>query len=197
MKPAHSHPDHHPAPPPPEKPQRLEGRYRQPILSPKGELEGLLLEVDGQPAQIVVDPREQAQAFDAVRVGQRLQLEAARARPSPKGEAVHAVYQLHSLIAIDGTAATPATAEARRFEGRVERLNYAKHGEPNGVVLDSGDFIHLRPEGFRKAALKVGDAVRAEGAARPMAGGGFVVEAQQVNGVTIEPKKPKPPKPHH
>ncbi len=56
-------------------------------------------------------------------------------------------------------------------------------------MLDSGDFLHLRPRGFRDAALQVGDLASALGEARPMAGGGFVVEATEINGVAIEPKK--------
>ena len=32
------------------------------------------------------------------------------------------------------------------------RLNYAKHGAANGVVLDNGDFVHTRPDGFAALA---------------------------------------------
>jgi hypothetical protein len=155
-----------------------------------------LLEVDGTAAQIVIDPREHTVIFDDLRLGQMLKLEVTPATPSPKGEAAHPVHHFHSLVAVDGKRPQPAASIQRVFKGRVERLNYAKHGEPNGVVLDSGDFIHLRPQGFRDAALRVGDAIQAEGDARPMVSGGFVVEARQVNDVSIEPKKPKPPKRH-
>ncbi len=74
----------------------------------------------------------------------------------------------------------------------VARLNFAKHGEPNGVVLDSGDFIHLKPDGMRQVGLKIGDRVEATGEARPMELGHRVVEAVEVNGVRLK-GKPK----HH
>jgi hypothetical protein len=187
----HPHPHH---PHPHDKVRTLSGTYRQPIYSPDGEIEGLLLEVDGAPTQIVLEAHEPTAVFEGLHVGQQLQLEAALTGPSPKGEAVHAVYRFHDIVSVDGKK--PAAPTRKLFKGRVVRLNYARHGEPNGVVLDSGDFIHLRPQGFRDSALKLGDAVQAEGEARPMAGGGFVVEAVRVNDAVIEPKKPKPPKPH-
>ncbi|WP_256220106.1 MULTISPECIES: hypothetical protein [unclassified Variovorax] len=63
------------------------------------------------------------------------------------------------------------------------RLNYARHGEANGVVLDTGDFVHTRPDGFERLGLKIGDEVRAEGRAQPLATGeGRVIEAVRVNG---------------
>lgn len=185
MKPRHPHDD--------AAPVELDGLFRQPIYSPKGGLEGLLLSVAGETAQIVLDPHDDAAPFAALRDGQQLRLEVVPAPPSPKGEAVHAVYRLQALLAVDGRRpkATPGDAA---FSGKVVRLNYAKHGEPNGVVLDSGDFIHLRPGGFRAAGLRIGDAVSASGDAQPMPGGGRVIEATEVNGVAIEAKPQKPPK---
>ena len=70
--------------------------------------------------------------------------------------------------------------------GAVARLNYARHGEPNGVVLGTGDFVHLEPDGMRRLGLQVGDAVTATGEAKPMARGGRVVEAETVNGVRLK-----------
>ena len=100
------------------------------------------------------------------------------APPSDKGPAAHPVYHL---------LAAPAGVR-----GTVTRLNYAKHGEANGVVLDTGDFVHLKPGGVRQVGLKVGDKVVAEGDSRPMEFGGRVVEATVVNGHAIKGK----PKPH-
>ena len=73
------------------------------------------------------------------------------------------------------------------------RLNFARHGEANGVVLDSGHFIHTKPDGMAKLKLEVGDRVEADGEARPLSTGtGQVVEASVVNGKPVG--KPKPPK---
>jgi hypothetical protein len=183
----HDHPHHKPHTAPAES---LTGTYRQPIYSPKGELEGLLIEVDGAAVQLVLDPHEHDAAFERLVIGQTLTLEATPSKPSPKGEAAHPVFQLKALTAVDGKKPAAGTPARKLFKGRVELLNYAKHGEPNGVVLDSGDFIHLHPEGFRDAALKIGDTVAAEGDAEPKIGGGFVVEATRVNDIALAGKKP-------
>ena len=46
----------------------------------------------------------------------------------------------------------------------------------------TGDFIHVKPEGFAKLGLKVGDAIAAEGDAHFLATrGGWAVEANKVN----------------
>ncbi len=79
----------------------------------------------------------------------------------------------------------------RRFSGRIERLNYALHGEVNGGILESGDFLHLKPEGARAVGLVVGMAVEARGTTKPMPGGCFVIEAEEVNGTVIRHGKAK------
>ncbi|MDB5972375.1 MAG: hypothetical protein JWQ90_4825 [Hydrocarboniphaga sp.] len=166
----------------------LIGLYLQPILNPKGDLEGLLIEVGGAPAQIVIDPNEEAEFFDGISVGQSLKVKAAPVAPSPKGEPVHPVFRFHALQAVDGKKPNGGK-KTGVFKGKVLRLNFAKHGLPNGVILDTGDFIHLRPRGFIDAGLNIGDSVKASGRAKKMAKGGFVVEAAEVNGVAIEAHK--------
>ena len=49
--------------------------------------------------------------------------------------------------------------------GVVARFNYARHGEANGVVLEDGDFIHLKPGGMKKLGLHVGQHIAAKGTA--------------------------------
>jgi hypothetical protein len=74
-----------------------------------------------------------------------------------------------------------------RVDGTVVRFNYARHGQANGVVLDTGDFVHTKPDGLARLALKVGDKVRAEGRSQPLATGqGRVVEAVRVNGQALQ-----------
>ena len=69
------------------------------------------------------------------------------------------------------------------------RVNYARHGAANGVILDTGDFIHTRPEGMAKLKLKVGDPVAADGDAQRLADdSGWAVEASMVNGKPVKPR---------
>lgn len=163
----------------------LVGAYLHPIFNPKGDVEGVLLDIDGVPAQIVLDPNEEAEFFEVISPGRTVRIKAAPVAPSPKGEPVHPVFRFHALLAIDGHRPN-ASKKVGTFSGKVIRLNFAKHGVPNGVILDSGDFIHLRPRGFEQAALMIGDDVKAAGKARKMARGGFVVEAAEVNGIAID-----------
>jgi len=167
----------------------VEGQFQQLIYSPKGGIEGVLIDTDGVPTQFVFGPHDDAAgaAFAGLRTGQTLVLEGTEQGPSPKGEASHTVYQLERLVSVDGHEPQGAPAEAE-IAGTVVRLNYARHGEANGVVLDTGDFVHTKPDGLKRLGLKVGDQIKAEGASRPLVTGhGRVVEAHSVNGKPVAP----------
>ena len=167
----------------------VEGRFQHLIYSPKGTIEGVLIETDGVPTQFVTDPHDLgvAEQVTGLRAGQTLVMEGTEPGPSSKGEPAHSVYVFERLASVDGKAPKAALA-SEDAAGTVVRLNYARHGAPNGVVLDNGDFVHTRPDGFERLGLKVGDKVRAQGAARPLATGtGRVIEARSVNGRPVAP----------
>ncbi len=162
----------------------VEGRFQHLVYSPKGGVEGVLIDTDGVLTQFVFDRHDEgaASAFAGLQAGQALVIEGTEEGPSPKGEAGHTVYRFERLASVDGQAPRHTDAEAD-IAGTVARFNYARHGEANGVVLDTGDFVHTRPDGFARLGLKVGDKVRAEGHAQLLATGeGRVVEAVKVNG---------------
>ncbi|MGJ7505896.1 hypothetical protein [Variovorax sp. GT1P44] len=169
----------------------VEGRFRQLIYSPKGTIEGVLIDTDGVSTQFVVDRHDPALAgqLAVLREGQALVIEGTEADPSPKGEPEHTVYQFERLASVDGKSlASPQHSHGGKAVGTVVRFNYAKHGVANGVVLDSGDFIHTKPDGMARLGLKIGDKVQAEGTARPLAtGAGRVIEARSVNGHSFGP----------
>ena len=167
----------------------VEGQFQHLIYSPKGAIEGFLIDTDGVPTQFVTDPQDPATVdlFGTMKQGQSVTVEGTEPPPSPKGDAVHSIYKFERLAAVDGKEAKPPQPPAE-VSGTVARFNYAKHGAVNGVVLDSGDFIHTKPDGFDGLGLKVGDKVTAEGAMRPLATGeGRVVEAITVNGQPVGP----------
>jgi hypothetical protein len=167
----------------------IEGRFQHLIYSPKGAIEGLLIETDGTPTQFVTDPQDASNLdrLGGLTVGQTLVVEGSEEGPSPKGESSHFVYRFHRLASVDGVDAGPPQ-EPAQAHGKIVRFNYAKHGEPNGFVLDSGDFVHTRPDGFAALRLAIGDEVRAEGPSRPLVDGrGRVVEAHRVNDRAVGP----------
>ncbi|MDH6167807.1 hypothetical protein M2282_002957 [Variovorax boronicumulans] len=169
----------------------VEGRFQHLVYSPQGGIEGVLIDTDGVPTQFVFGRHDEgaASAFAGLQPGQALVIEGIEEEPSHKGEASHTVYRFERLASVDGHAPTPARID-EGIEGTVLRLNYARHGEANGVVLDTGDFVHTRPEGFARLGLTIGDKVRVEGPARPLAvGKGCVVEAVRINGQPCVPGK--------
>lgn len=104
----------------------------------------------------------------------------------------HPVYRLVTLTGADGKPLVFAglgDAEVVTATGVVTRMNYTRHGEPNGVILDSGDFIRLERESMKCLGLKVGDLVTAEGKAGVMPLGQQIIEAKTINGVKVTGRK--------
>lgn len=168
----------------------VEGVFQQLVYSPRGAVEGVLIDTDGIPTQFVTDPHDAPTTalLAALEPGQTLVLEGIDAGPSEKGESPHTVYRFERLAAVDGRPPEVAPPHAS-VSGTVVRLNHARHGAPNGVVLDSGDFVHTRPDGFETLGLKIGDTLEAEGPARPLAtGAGRVIEAHRANGHALAPR---------
>jgi hypothetical protein len=175
--------------------ETLEGEFQYPIYSPKGTIEGALLHVADAPLQLVFEPHDSpgADAFAHLQKGEAVSVVARAKAPSDKGTAAHAVYSFERLASVNGRKpAKPADAAATVFDGTVVRLNFARHGEANGVVLDSGHFIHMRPDGMATLKLAVGDRVEARGEARMLVtGDGQVVDANTVNGRSMGKPRPK------
>lgn len=166
--------------------ESIEGAFQHLIFSPKGLVEGVLICVDDQPAQLVFDRHDEMSSrdFETLSKDQTVVVRAKRQGPSPKGESEHKVYAFIRLVSVDGRKPIKRKIpKGPAFKGTVARFNYARHGEPNGVVLDTGDFIHTKPQGFAELRLKLGDKVGADGESRFLGvGRGRVVEAVRVNG---------------
>jgi hypothetical protein len=165
----------------------IECLFEQPTYAPDGTVEGALVRLEGTRSQLVVDHGDEraADVLGAIKAGERLIVQANLQGPSPKGPPEHPIYTLAKVISIDGLK--PARAKRAPvpapYKGMVVCFNYARHGAKNGVVLDTGDFIHLKPEGFARFKPTVGDRVEADGDAWPLASGaGYVVEAVSFNG---------------
>jgi hypothetical protein len=177
--------------------ETLRAEYRYPIYSPKGSIEGALLHAGHDTLQIVFEPHggPGADAFAGLQPGASVAVEVRLAPLSDKGGAQHRVYRFERMVSVDGKKSAAATERKSGppYAGTVVRLNFARHGEANGVVLDSGDFIHTQPDGMARLRLEVGDRVEADGEARPLIGGvGRVVEATVVNGKPVgRPNLPK------
>lgn len=173
----------------PPRAKTLAGTFQHLIYSPRGDVEGVLIQVGGEPVQLVFEHHGDPAAgpFTALAVDDEVSVKALAEPPDDKPRGDHAVYRFERLVSVNGRKPAAPAADEAPFRGTVVRLNFARHGEPNGVVLDSGHFIHTRPHGMAQLGLAVGDMVQADGPARPLStGGGQVVEAVTVNGVAVE-----------
>jgi hypothetical protein len=152
-------------------------------ISPKGTYEGFLLKSGKNVVQINL-PKERLHSFadgwpSTGKISVEVEAEDSWGAPA------HKVFRLVRVIDNGSRKAEDGPHIRNHFSGRIDRLNYALHGEVNGGILESGDFLHLKPEGARAINLAVGMAVEARGKTRPMPGGRFVIDADEVNGTVI------------
>ncbi len=153
-------------------------------VSPKGFYEGILVSKGKRRIQVNL-PKEAAQTMaPSLKLGQTVSMVVEK--EDPHGMPEHDVYRL-----VRFHSAAENGHGVRSFTGRVKALNFALHGEVNGGILDSGDFLHLKPKGAKALGMKVGMAVEGHGTTKPMVGGRVVIEACEVNGVEMEHGKPK------
>jgi hypothetical protein len=165
----------------------LSGTLIQVLLSPKGVIEGLLLSICGNHVQISTAPGAIDEYAHVLVAGVRVvALAIADHSPKTKGSS-HPVFKVEQLTKIGGKILREPTHGAGPvvLKGLVAALHYARHGEPNGVVLESGDFVHLRPHGMEKSGLKVGVKVVAKGERRMTVFGTTLLEAREINHVKI------------
>lgn len=125
----------------------LEGRVDGINLSPRGDLEGLLVATREGVVQVNFEKGATPELAQWP-VGKKVRLGAVL----EEEQFAHPVYRCMD----------PAAG----VEGEVIRLNYARHGEVNGYVLADGVFVHVKPDGARRYGVKIGDRVRASGERR-------------------------------
>ena len=167
-----------------EKIESLSGQLQQLLFSPKGGIEGLLLKVGAKSVQVSMEPATVDARALAAAVGKSIEVTASADHSPKTKDGLHPVYKLEGIAKIAGKAVKAGDAHAVR--GVVATLHYARHGEPNGVILESGEFIHTRPPGMKKLKLEVGSKVVAHGEMRMTVLGTPLIEAHEVNRVTLE-----------
>ena len=168
-----------------EKTEIIAGRLQQLLFSPKGGIEGVLISVDSETIQVSMKhDAADARALQKA-IGKPIELTAAADRSEKAKKSKHPVYSLQALTKL-GQKNIAAQGAPHAINGVVAAIHFAKHGEPNGVVLESGEFIHTRPPGMKKLNLKVGSKVSARGEVRMTILGTALVEADEVNRVVIE-----------
>lgn len=165
-----------------------------------GAIESLMIRTEAGVVQVNIPP-ESADVLKNFPLNENVKFEA---RPEGKPRGDHAVYKLLSVTNSSGAVLRDNKEDGDKkvahVEGTVQALNYSRSGEVNGVILDTGDFIHLTPEGAQQINPKVGDKFAADGKTTPSVTGHQAIEAQTVNGQAVQhkpkPEGKQPPKPH-
>jgi hypothetical protein len=165
--------------------QTLSGTLQQLLFSPKGGIEGLLVKLGSKSIQVSMEHATADASALAEAVGKPIEVSASADHSPKTKEGVHPVYKLDVVTKIAGKA-VKSNGDAHPISGVVATIHYAKHGEPNGVILESGEFIHMRPPGMKKLKLDVGSKVVAHGEMWMTVLGTPLIEADEVNRVTLE-----------
>jgi len=172
------------------KQQSIEGKFQHVFYSPKGKIDGMLMDVEGEAVQVVFDrhDNDSPNAFLSFKPGKLMVVKVTTKSPAIKGVRAHLIYKFIQLVSVAGRKPDKhKSANNGACSGNVAYFNYARHGEANGMVLDSGDFIHLNPAAFSMLSLKVGDKVRANGKAHGLhSGTGMILQATRLNGKNVE-----------
>jgi hypothetical protein len=165
----------------------IHGICQQFLFNPKGSVEGALVRMNDAVVQVTVPLDMGAALTQATRPGQQLRVLAVR-DTSPKAvDGSHPVFKFESFADVAGQPVKARDGEPGRttIKGIVSAWHFARHGEPNGVILQTGEFIHLRPHGMAAVGLDVGARVSAIGDLRMTVLGTRMLEAHRVNGVEL------------
>jgi len=165
----------------------ISGTCQQLLFSPKGGIEGALVKVKGKTVQISVTPDLGAALARVTGPARRLRVLAVADHSQKTADGAHPVYKLESLADAAGQAIEWPEFDSAdtTIKGVVATLHFARHGEPNGVVLETGEFIHLRPHGMALVGLGIGSKIIAVGKQRMTILGTRMLEAQQVNRIAL------------
>jgi hypothetical protein len=165
----------------------ISGICQQLLFNPKGGIEGALVKIKGAVVQVTVPPASAATFAQATGPGKRLRVLAVADKSAKTADAHHPVYQFESFADATGQATELAAVEPDNttIKGTVAAVHFAKHGQANGVILESGEFIHLRPHGMLQAGLVIGAKVNALGTVRMTVLGTRLLEARLVNRIEL------------
>jgi len=165
----------------------LSGTCQQLLFSPKGGIEGALMKVKGAVLQLSMHPETGVAFAHKTGPGKRLRVLAAPDHSPKTRDGVHPVYQFEAFADAQGhpLEMDSSDPENTTVKGVVAALHYARHGQPNGVMLATGEFIHMRPHGMAGLGLRVGAKVSAVGSLRLTVLGTPMLEAREVNRTEI------------
>jgi len=159
-------------------------------ISPKGVYEGLLLTTNKGTVQVNFPLEAGGSVSSRIAEGEKATFFAEKEEDERPSD--HPVFRLVRFTGTEGhVIEVEVESQPVEVEGKVNRINFARHGEPNGAILDNGDFIHMKPHGAKAIGLEVGMTLTEEGEARRSFVSTRVIEAAVVNGTEMHPPATK------
>jgi hypothetical protein len=157
----------------------IHGRIIQYSLTPRGEVDGLILD-DG--TQIRTPPHLGAQLVFAIKPGDQITVRGLKARDIALIEGVSVTNDASRVTIVDiGPPDPRGTGQVLQANGHVKAQLHGPRGDLNGILLEDGTIIHLPPDEADRltAELAVGQPlyVSGYGVASPL---GKVIEARQI-----------------
>jgi hypothetical protein len=157
----------------------IHGRVTQYNLTPRGEVDGLILD---DTTQIHTPPHLGAQLVFAIKPGDQITVRGLKARDIALIEAVSVTNDASRVTIVDTGPPDPrGTGQVLQANGHVKAQLHGPRGDLNGVLLEDGTIIHLPPDEADRLAgqLAVGQPlyVSGYGVASPL---GKVIEARQI-----------------
>lgn len=139
----------------------ITGKVTQYLPTPRGDVDGLLLD-DG--TQVHVPPHMSTQLVFAVHPGDTVTVHGLKARAVPMVAAASVTNDATHVTVVDNG---PHGHDGQQIEaaGKVRMALHGPRGEVNGVLLDNGAVVHLPPHEANRLAsqLAVGQTLLARG----------------------------------
>jgi hypothetical protein len=160
----------------------LQGKVAQYSLTPRGDVDGLILE-DG--TEIHLPPHLGAQLVFAVKPGDRITVHGLKARAIAMVQAISVTNDATGATVIDNGPGGPAgprdSGTYLSAQGHIKTQLHGPRGDFNGVLLEDGTIVRLPPEEADRLATQLAPGqplyVEGDGIAGPL---GKVIAAQQI-----------------
>ncbi len=160
----------------------LQGKVAQYSLTPRGEVDGLILE-DG--TEIRLPPHLGAQLVFVVRPGDRVTVHGLKARAIAMVQAISVANDATGATVTDNGPGGPRGPRERgqplSAQGYIKAQLHGPIGDLNGVLLEDGTIVRLPPDEADRLAAQLAPGqplyVEGDGVANPL---GKVIAAQQI-----------------
>ena len=132
----------------------VKGKVAQYLLTPRGDVDGLLL-ADG--TEVHVAPFVSTQLVFAVKPGDAVTIHGLKAKAVPMVLAASVTNDASGATVLSGPRGSQAAFAPIEASGKIKAQLHTPRGDVDGVLLDGGTIIHLPPPEAQKLAALLAD----------------------------------------